>query len=67
MISQRGRGAVRIAPGDPEYWIASSNPESDQPLRHAALQHTRGNAWEALALLCNPDWTEPRAQPAGGR
>src|SRR6202012_2490490 len=28
MISARGRGAVRIAPGDPEYWIASSNTKA---------------------------------------
>ena len=41
MISKRGRGAIRIAPGAPEYWIASSNPELDQPLRHAALQRDR--------------------------
>ena len=66
MISKRGRGAVRIAPGDPEYWIASSNPEHDQPRRHAALRHTGGDAWAALALLCDPDWAHPAAG-AGGR
>jgi hypothetical protein len=66
MISKRGRGAVRIAPGDPEYWIASSNPEHDQPRRHAALRHTRGDAWAALALLCDPDWAHAAAG-AGGR
>ena len=58
MISNRGRGAVRIAPGRPEYWIASSNPETDQPLRHLALRQTAGNAWQALARLCDPDWVE---------
>jgi type IV secretory pathway VirB4 component len=58
MISKRGRGAVRIAPGDPEYWIASSNPELDQPRRHAALQDTGGDAWQALTLLCDPAWHE---------
>ncbi len=58
MISKRGRGAVRIAPGDPEYWIASSNPELDQPRRHAALRETGGEPWRALALLCDPDWHE---------
>jgi len=65
MISKRGRGAVRIAPGAPEYWIASSNPELDQPLRHAALRQRGGNAWKALALLCDPDWTDQHRQPAG--
>jgi hypothetical protein len=58
MISKRGRGAVRIAPGDPEYWIASSNPELDQPRRHAALTDTGGDAWQALTLLCDPTWHE---------
>ena len=58
MISKRGRGAVRVAPGDPEYWIASSNPELDQPRRHAALRDTAGDAWQALALLCDPAWHE---------
>ena len=58
MISNRGRGAVRIAPGRPEYWIASSNPETDQPLRHLALRQTAGDAWQALARLCDPDWVE---------
>ena len=28
MVSKRGRGAVRIAPGDPEYWIASLKPRA---------------------------------------
>jgi hypothetical protein len=62
MISQRGRGAVRIAPGAPEYWIASSNPELDQPLRHAALRDTSGDAWAALTKLCDPDWTDQHRQ-----
>ena len=56
MISARGRGAVRIAPAAPEYWIASSNPETDQPLRHPALTQADGDAWEALGLLCDADW-----------
>lgn len=65
MISKRGRGAVRIAPGDPEYWIASSNPELDQPLRHAALRETGGDPWKALTRLCNPAWHEQRRQQQG--
>jgi hypothetical protein len=60
MVSKRGRGAVRIAPSDPEYWIASSNPDIDQPARHAALQETGGDPWHALALLCDPDWHAER-------
>ena len=69
MISDRGRGAVRIAPGRPEYWIASSNPETDQPLRHLALRQTNGNAWQALARLCDPDWVaqhRPHVDQASG-
>ena len=60
MISKRGRGAVRIAPGAPEYWIASSNPELDQPVRHAALKETGGDPWRALTRLCDPAWHERR-------
>ncbi len=58
MVSKRGRGAVRIAPGRPEYWIASSNPELDQPLRYTALHDTGGDPWAALAKLCDPDWLD---------
>jgi hypothetical protein len=53
---------VRIAPGDPEYWIASSNPETDQPLRHLALRQA-ADPWEALALLCDPAFTDRHRQP----
>ncbi len=62
MVSKRGRGAVRIAPGDPEYWIASSNPELDQPLRAAALKRSHGDPWQALVLLCDPAWHDQRQQ-----
>ena len=58
MVSARGRGTVRIAPGDPEYWIASSNPEHDQPARAAALRQSGGDAWQALTLLCDPAWLQ---------
>jgi hypothetical protein len=58
MVSARWHGAVRIAPSDPEYWIASSNPEDDQPLRAAALHAAGGDAWRALTLLCDPEWIE---------
>jgi type IV secretory pathway VirB4 component len=60
MVSPRGRGAVRVALGDHEYWICSSDPEHDQPRRHAALQDTAGDAWAALELLCDPSWHEAR-------
>ena len=56
VTSPRGRGSVRIALGDLEYWIASSDPEHDQPRRHQALLDSDGDPWEALRLLCTPDW-----------
>jgi type IV secretory pathway VirB4 component len=65
MISKRGRGAVRIAPGDPEYWIASSNPETDQPARHTALTQAGGDPWKALTLLCDPDSHQQHTVKAG--
>jgi hypothetical protein len=55
VTSPRGRGAVRVALGDLEYWIASSDPEHDQPRRHQALKDAGGDPWQALALLCTPD------------
>ena len=58
MVSKRGRGAVRIAPSAAEYWIASSNPDLDQPVRHAALAASGGDPWKALTLLCDPDWQQ---------
>lgn len=47
----RGEAAVQIAPGASEYWIASSDPARDEPLRQAALRQTGGDAWAALRLL----------------
>ena len=48
MVSARGRGAVRVALGDLEYWICSSDPEHDQPRRAAALREAGGDPWDAL-------------------
>lgn len=56
LISPRGRGKVRIALGNLEYWICSNDPERDQPRRRAALEQTDGNPWAALQLLCSPEW-----------
>jgi hypothetical protein len=55
VTSPRGRGAVRVALGDLEYWISSSDPEHDQPRRHQALQAAGGDPWQALARLCQAD------------
>jgi hypothetical protein len=56
ITSPRGRGAVRIALGDLEYWISSSDPEHDQPARSRALAQAGGDPWAALRLLCTPEW-----------
>ena len=66
VVSPRGRGAVRILLGDLEYWICSSDPENDQPKRVAALADADGDPWEALRLLCTPEWHD-RYHRAGGR
>ncbi len=65
MVSARGRGAVRVALGDLEYWICSSDPEHDQPRRAAALREADGNPWEALVKLCTPSWHEHYRQTHG--
>ena len=65
MVSARGRGAVRVALGDLEYWICSSDPEHDQPRRAAALRETGGDPWAALEQLCKPSWHERYRQTNG--
>ena len=65
MVSTRGRGAVRVALGDLEYWICSSDPEHDQPRRAAALRETAGDPWAALDTLCTPSWHERYRQANG--
>lgn len=49
----RGRGTVAIKPGPFEYWLATSDPERDEPLRRQALRDTGGDPWRALALLAD--------------
>jgi hypothetical protein len=65
MVSARGRGGVRVALGDLEYWICSSDPEHDQPRRAAALRETANDPWEALDKLCSPAWHEAYRQGHG--
>jgi hypothetical protein len=52
----RGRSAVTVRLGDLEYWIASHEPVSDEPLRRRALRHAAGDPWRALRLLADPEW-----------
>ncbi|MGH2926651.1 MAG: VirB4 family type IV secretion system protein, partial [Solirubrobacteraceae bacterium] len=55
VVSPRGRGAVRVSLAALEYWIASSDPEHDQPRRRRALDAAGGDPWEALRTLCTED------------
>ena len=66
VVSNRGRGRVRLILGDLEYWICSNDPERDQPPRVAALADANGDPWQALRLLCTPAWHEQlrEARPA---
>ena len=52
----RGRGAITVRLGDVEYWIASHEPERDEPLRQLALRQTGGDPWRALRLMADPAW-----------
>ncbi len=51
MNGTRGQGTLQIAVGPAEYWIASSDPARDEPLRQAALRASGGDPWAALERL----------------
>jgi hypothetical protein len=53
MNGSRGEGNVRITVGPGEYWLASSDPTRDEPLRRAALRESGGDPWAALRLLAD--------------
>ena len=65
MISERG-AARSVSRPAPLVLGRSSNPELDQPLRHAALKETGGDPWKALTRLCDPAWQEQRQRQAIG-
>ena len=56
MNGTRGSGTVSIRVADLEYWIATSDPVGDEPIRRRALRDAGGDAWEALRLLASPEW-----------
>lgn len=57
MNGTRGRGVVSIRVGPVEYWIATNDPNQDEPLRRQALRDANGDPWHALKLLA----TRPHA------
>ena len=47
----RGRGTIALRVGPVEYWLATSDPVGDAPLRAQALEDAGGDAWLALERL----------------
>ena len=62
MNGTRGQGTIQIPVGPLEYWIASSDPARDEPVRRRAMRESAEDPWEALALLGDGDWQERSAQ-----
>lgn len=62
MNGTRGSGTISIRLGPEEYWLASSDPVADEPLRERALRQTGGDAWRALELLADPAWQAAQQQ-----
>jgi hypothetical protein len=48
---RRGRGLIEIHAGAAEYWIATSEPDYDEPLRAEVLAETGGDPWAAVEQL----------------
>ncbi len=48
---RRGRGLIEIRAGAAEYWLATSEPDHDQPLRDQVLAECAGDPWAALERL----------------
>jgi len=48
---RRGRGLIEIRAGAAEYWLATSEPDHDQPLRRDVLERVHGDAWRAVEEL----------------
>jgi hypothetical protein len=54
----RGSGTISIRVSPIEYWIATSDPVRDEPLRRQALAEAGGDPWRALRVLCSGGWRE---------
>jgi hypothetical protein len=46
-------GVVSIRVGPLEYWIATNDPNQDEPLRRRAIREAGGDPWRALRLLAS--------------
>ena len=58
MNGSRGQGTLQIGVGPLEYWIASSDPARDEPIRRRALRETGEQGWRALQLLIDDEWQQ---------
>jgi len=47
----RGRGTIALRVAPTEYWLATSDPVGDAPLRAQSLQDAHGDPWLALERL----------------
>jgi hypothetical protein len=66
MNGTRGQGTIQIGVGPWEYWIASSDPARDEPIRQQALRDAGGDSWAALKLLVQQEWQENLSAEAEG-
>ena len=57
---RRGRGLIEIHAGALEYWIATSEPDHDQPLRQRVLAQVGGDPWAAVRELATNH--QPRSE-----
>lgn len=58
VVTEAGRGTIRVSLSSAEYWAIASDPRRDQPLRTRALDETGGDPWAAIGLLTDPAWHE---------
>ncbi len=52
----RGEAIVQVIVAELEYWIATSSPARDDPVRRYALRLTNDDGWEALLLCAEEQW-----------
>ncbi len=58
MNGTRGQGVLQIVVGAREYWIATSDPARDEPVRQRALRASGNDPWQALELLADEGWQQ---------